>query len=62
MSSVLEKDKAHSLIDRLPETATWDDLMHEIYVHETIDRGIADSIAGRVVSVKEVRAKYGLTE
>jgi hypothetical protein len=62
MTTMLEKDEAHSLIDRMPADATWDDLMREIYVRETIKRGLADSIAGRTKDVKEVRAKYGLPE
>jgi hypothetical protein len=47
MTPVLEKDEAHRLIDRMPQGATWDDLMREIYVRETIKRGLADSNAGR---------------
>jgi predicted transcriptional regulator len=62
MTTVLEKDEAHRLIDRMPQGATWDDLMREIYVRETIKRGLADSNAGRTKDVKEVRAKYGLPE
>ena len=62
MATVMEKEEAHKLVDRLPESATWDDLMHEIYVRETIERGLADSRAVRTKSVKEVRAKYGLRE
>ena len=62
MSTVVQKEEAHKLIDRLPANATWDDLMHEIYVREAIDRGLADSRAGRTKSVQEVRAKYGLSE
>ncbi len=62
MTTMLEKDEAHSLIDRMPADATWDDLMREIYVRETIKCGLADSIAGRTKDVKEVRAKYGLPE
>ena len=62
MSTVMEKEEAHKLVDRLPEHATWDDLMHEIYVREAIERGLADSRAGRTTEVKEVRAKYGLPE
>lgn len=46
---MISKSEAHDLIDRLPPGATWDDLMHEIYVREAIERGIADSDAGRVV-------------
>ena len=62
MSTVMEKEEAHRLVDRLPVNSTWDDLMHEIYVRETIDRGLTDSRANRTKSVKEVRAKYGLKE
>ena len=36
--------------------------MHEIYVREAIERGLADSNAGRIKDVQEVRAKYGLPE
>jgi predicted transcriptional regulator len=62
MPTVMEKQEAHRMVDRLPETATWDDLMREIYVREAIERGLADSRAGRTTGVAEVRAKYGLTE
>ena len=54
------KQEAHRLIERLPETATWDDLMYEIYVRQAIEAGLADSEAGRTLDVKEVRAKFGL--
>ena len=62
MSTMMEKDEAHRLIDRMPPEATWDDLMREIYVRETIKGGLADSNASRTKDVKEVRAKYGLPE
>lgn len=62
MGTLMEKSEAHKLIDRLPENATWDDLMHEIYVREAIERGLADSRAGRTMEVREVRSKYGLPE
>ena len=60
MPNAMEKKEAHKLVDQLPQNATWDDLMHEIYVREAIERGLADSKAGRTRDVKEVRAKYGL--
>lgn len=61
MSSVMEKEEAHRLIDRMPHSATWDDLMHEIYVRQAIQRGLADSNAGRTRDVREVRAQYDLS-
>ena len=62
MPTMVHKEEAHKLVDRLPNNATWDDLMHDIYVREAIERGLADSRAGRTKSVQEVRAKYGLPE
>jgi len=46
----------------MPDNATWDDLIHEIYVREVIERGLDDSKTGRTTDVREVRAKYGLPE
>lgn len=54
------KDRAHELVDKLPEHSTWDDLMHEIYVWQAIDAGLADSQTGRTSDVKDVRAEFGL--
>ena len=62
MPTNLSKEEAHQLVDRMPEDATWDDLIHEIYVRQVVERGLADSEAGRTTDVREVRAKYGLPE
>ncbi len=62
MSTLMEKEQAHKLVDRMPANATWDDLIYEIYVREVIERGLADSRANRTKDVKEVRTKYGLPE
>ncbi len=55
------KQKVLNLLEKLPENATWEDLMYEIYVRQTIEAGIEDSKAGRTIDVKEVRAKFGLS-
>lgn len=57
-----KKKEAHQLVDKMSENATWDDLIHEIYIRQVIEEGLADSEAGRTKDVGEVRAKYGLTE
>lgn len=54
------KDEARRIVDRLPENASWDDLMDEIYVRQAIERGLADSNAGRTTPIEEVRVRYGL--
>jgi predicted transcriptional regulator len=56
------KDQARELVDKLPENSTWDDLMHEIYVRQAIEAGLADSQAGRTADVEEVRAEFGLSK
>jgi hypothetical protein len=61
MPNVMEKQDAHRLVDQMPQNSTWDDLMHEIYVRESIERGLADSQAGRTRDVKDIRTKYGLS-
>ena len=62
MSAVIRKEDAHRLVEQLPANATWDDLMREIYAREAIEKGLADSKAGRTKDVREVRKKYGLSE
>ena len=56
------KEAAYRLVDRLPDDATWDDLMHKAYEQQAIESGLADSKAGRVTEVEAVRRKYGLPE
>lgn len=50
------KHKAHQLLDNLPDTATWEDIMYRIYVRESIDAGIDDSNNDRTKDVKDVLA------
>ena len=54
------KEEAAKLVEALPEDATWDDLMYEIYVRQAIDSGLADSDADDVTSIEDVRREFGL--
>ncbi|HEY2412735.1 MAG TPA: hypothetical protein VGI40_10860 [Pirellulaceae bacterium] len=54
------KEEARKIIEGLPESATWEDVIYRLYVREAIEAGIADANAGRVVDVSEIRAEYGL--
>ena len=60
MQDASVKKEARRLVEDLPEDATWDDLMYRIYVRQAIEVGIRDAEEGRVVSVDEVRARFGL--
>ena len=56
------KEEARRLIERLPDDASWDELMHEIYVRQAIEAGLEDSRAGKLTSLEGVRAKVGLSQ
>ena len=48
------KEMARALIERLPDTATFDDLMYALYVRQKIEAGLKDAADGRVLSHEEV--------
>jgi predicted transcriptional regulator len=54
------KDEAHKLVDSLPETADWDELIYHAVVRREIEAGLADSAAGRVTPAEEVLREFGL--
>ncbi len=61
MNTHTVKEQARQLINTLPDTATWDDLMHEITVRQAIGAGLADKDAGRLTPIQDVRAPFGLS-
>jgi hypothetical protein len=55
------KQRAHELIDALPEDASWQDLLYAMELRADIDSGLQDAKAGRVVELEQLRKDYGLT-
>ena len=51
------KQAARQLLDHLPDQASWDDIMYELYVKEKIEEGLADIKAGRTFSHEQVKAE-----
>ena len=60
MSAGNIKGEAKRLLEKLPDDLTWDQLMHEIYVRQSIEAGLPDGKAGKAVEVGEVRERFGL--
>ena len=56
------KQKAHELIDQLPEDATWRDVAYRAAVRADIEAGLADSAANRVTPVEDVLKEFGLAD
>ena len=53
----LAKDKAKKLIDKLPDQATWDDIIYELYVKQKLEGALNVAEDGRVVSHEEAKKR-----
>jgi predicted transcriptional regulator len=58
--TVAIKQRAHELIEALPDDATWQDLLYALELRADVEAGLADAKAGRVTEVEELRRDYGL--
>lgn len=54
------KQAAHQLIDQLPDSANWDDVVYEMVVRKEIEKGLVDSNAGRTTPVDNVMKEFGV--
>ena len=52
------REEAKKLISDLPDEASWDDLMYEMYVRKKIDEGIKAADDGKLVSHEEVKKRF----
>lgn len=52
------KQRAHELIDQLPESATWDDVIEEARFRKAVEEGIAAADRGDFAELDEVRAAF----
>jgi len=56
------KQEVRRLAEDLPEDATWDDAMEEVFLKQAIEAGLKAGSEGRKRTVGEVRKSYGLPE
>lgn len=54
------KHEAEQLVRDLPDQASWDDLMYEIYVRQKVEEGLRAAEDGRVLSHDEVKRRFAL--
>lgn len=52
------REEAKKVIEKLPDEASWDDVMYQIYVRKKIDEGIRSADEGKLVSHDEVKRKF----
>lgn len=58
MATTAFKEQAHQLIDRLPETADWDDLAEKARYLAAVQRGQDAADRGDFASPERVRAMF----
>ena len=51
------KDEVRKLLDRLPDTSSFEDIQYHIYVREKIEQGLEDVKKGRVLSQAKVERR-----
>ena len=51
-------EEAKKLIDKLPDKATWDDIMYEFYVKKKLAVALEADKEGQVISHEEVKKRF----
>ena len=52
------REEAIKLVEKMPDTATWDDIMYEFYVRQKIEAGIRAADAGDVIPHEDVEERF----
>ncbi len=51
------KQAVQQTLDHLPDQASWDDIMYELYVKQKIEKGLQAANEGRTVSHEEAKRR-----
>ncbi len=52
------KKQVLEIVKKLPEKATWDDIMYEIYVRKKIEAGLHAADQGRTIAHEDVKKRF----
>jgi predicted transcriptional regulator len=61
-AALTPKQQAHELLKQMPDNVTWDEVVYELAVRRSIERGLADADAGRLSDINDIRREFGLAE
>ena len=56
------REKVRDLADHLPPDATWDDVMYQVALRRSIERGLTQNEAGETVAHEDIAKEFGLAE
>lgn len=52
------KQKILDLLNKQPDTISWDELTYKIYVLQSIEEGLQQIDENKLISINEVKEKY----
>ena len=52
------KEEARKLIETIPDSASWDDIMYEFYVRQKVEAALEEMEAGEVVPHEDVEKRF----
>lgn len=61
MSATIQQ-KVHELADHLPSDATWEDVRYQVELRSSIERGLAQSEAGKTIPHEDILKEFGIAE
>ena len=51
------KETARQVIERLPDQASWEDILYELYVKQKIEVGLAEVAEGKTVTHEDAKRR-----
>lgn len=60
MTGTIVRDQARRIVEQMPDDATWEDLIYQLTVIQSIEDGLADVQAGRCIPHGEVKKRFGI--
>lgn len=54
--------QVHRIADQLPLDASWDEVLYQVQLRASIERGLDDLKHGRSISVENLMAEFGIAE
>ena len=51
------KETAKQVIDRLPDQASWEDILYELYVKQKVETGLATMTEGKIITHEEAKQR-----
>ena len=54
----IAREEARQLLDSIPDSASWDDIMYEFYVRKKVEAALEEADAGEVLTHEEVEERF----